>query len=167
MKRQWVKLALCSLLAVSSVSSFTLSASAANETVEVWVSTSDPSQADSGLSASARLSRKADVQFSSTTGTANYNIRLDEDVTRQQMDGFGVSMTDASAWLMNYKLDNNKRAEVMERLFGTTGIGMSILRQPIGASDFNWEAYTYNDTWNDTNLNDFSPQGIPPTSFPW
>ncbi|MBB3110048.1 glucosylceramidase [Paenibacillus phyllosphaerae] len=145
-----------SLVVGASSTPYLPKASAAGEAVEVWMSTSDPGQTDSGLSTSSRLSRKADVAFGADSGTANYSIRVDEDVTRQQMDGFGVSMTDASAWLMNYKLDASKRAEVMEKLFGPSGIGMSIMRQPIGASDFNWEAYTYDDTWNDTSLNSFS-----------
>ncbi|MGG4555435.1 glycoside hydrolase family 30 protein [Paenibacillus humicus] len=148
-------MALAGGLALSSLFAAT-QAHAAGEPVEVWISTSDPSQADSGLSTSARLTRKGDVSFGADTGSVTYSIRIDENATRQQMDGFGVSITDASAWLLNYKLDASKRAEVMERLFGQTGIGLSLLRQPIGASDFNWEAYTYADTPNDNNLNNFS-----------
>jgi glucosylceramidase len=131
--------------------------SAAGEQAEVWISTSDPnSEPVVGLSPSARLSKIADKSFSSNTGNADYTITLNESTTYQQMDGFGVSLTDSSAWLLNYKLSANNRSEVMERLFGTTGIGLSVLRQPIGSSDFAWSAYTYADTTGDTSLSQFS-----------
>lgn len=130
---------------------------AAGEAVEVWLSTSDPtSEPDVGLSPNARLTHKSDVSFNTGTGNADYTIKVEEGTRYQQMDGFGVSITDTSAWLLNFKLNASKREEVMEKLFGKTGIGMSVLRQPIGASDFNWEAYTYADTPNDTSLNQFS-----------
>ncbi|MGV2882049.1 glycoside hydrolase family 30 protein [Paenibacillus taichungensis] len=132
-------------------------AHAAGEQVEVWISTSDPnSEPAVGLRTDARLTKIASKNFSSNSGNADVTITVNENKTYQQMDGFGVSLTDASAWLMNYKLDNNKRAEVMERLFGTTGIGLSLLRQPIGSSDFAWAAYTYADTANDTSLSQFT-----------
>lgn len=132
-------------------------AHAAGEQVEVWISTSDPnSEPAVGLRTDARLTKIASKNFSSNSGNADVTITVNENQTYQQMDGFGVSLTDASAWLMNYKLDNNKRAEVMERLFGNTGIGLSLLRQPIGSSDFAWAAYTYADTANDTSLSQFT-----------
>jgi glucosylceramidase len=132
-------------------------AHAAGEQVEVWLSTSDPnSEPAVGLRTDARLTKIASKNFSTNSGNADVTITVNENKTYQQMDGFGVSLTDASAWLMNYKLDNNKRAEVMERLFGNTGIGLSLLRQPIGSSDFAWAAYTYADTPNDTSLNQFT-----------
>ncbi|CDN44004.1 MULTISPECIES: glycoside hydrolase family 30 beta sandwich domain-containing protein [Paenibacillus] len=132
-------------------------AKAAGEQVEVWISTSDPnSEPAVGLSPSARLTRIGDKNFSGSAGSADYTITVNEGTTYQQMDGFGVSLTDSSAWLLNYKLDANKRAEVMEKLFGNTGIGLSVLRQPMGSSDFTWSAYTYADTAGDTALNNFS-----------
>lgn len=36
----------------------------------------------------------------------------------------------------------------MKSLFGMDGINLSILRQPIGASDFNWESWTFDDVSN-------------------
>lgn len=131
--------------------------SAAGEQAEVWISTSDPSSEPTvGLSPSARLYRIGDKSFSNSTGNADFTITVNEGTTYQQMDGFGVSLTDSSSWLLNYKLNASKRSEVMEKLFGTTGIGLSVLRQPIGSSDFAWSAYTYADTTGDTSLSQFS-----------
>ncbi|WP_379128162.1 glycoside hydrolase family 30 beta sandwich domain-containing protein [Paenibacillus sp. sgz500958] len=130
---------------------------AAGETAEVWISTSDPnSEPAVGLSPNARLTRIGDKAFSSSSGNADYTITVSEGTTYQQMDGFGVSLTDSSSWLLNYKLNATKRAEVMEKLFGYSGIGLSVLRQPIGSSDFAWSAYTYDDTAGDTSLSQFT-----------
>ena len=85
-------------------------------------------------------------------------ITINQNIKHQKIDGFGASLTDASCWLLKYKLSPNKREEILEKLFGKDGINLSILRQPIGASDFNWEAWTYDDTSNnadDFNLNNF------------
>lgn len=131
--------------------------SAAGEQAEVWISTSDPNTEPAvGLSTSARLTRIGDKSFSTSASSADYTITVNEGVSYQQMDGFGVSLTDASTWLLNYKLNATKRAEVMEKLFGTSGIGLSVLRQPMGSSDFAWAAYTYDDTAGDTSLSQFT-----------
>lgn len=131
--------------------------SAAGETAEVWISTSDPNTEPAvGLSTGARLTRIGDKSFQPATGSSDYTITVNEGTSYQQMDGFGVSLTDSSAWLLNYKLNAAKRAEVMEKLFGNTGIGLSVLRQPMGSSDFTWSAYTYDDTAGDTSLGQFT-----------
>ncbi|MCZ8522468.1 MULTISPECIES: glycoside hydrolase family 30 beta sandwich domain-containing protein [Paenibacillus] len=142
------KLALCSaVLTVSFASSSVSSAHAAGDSVEVWLSKPDWS---------AALAKQGNAAFGGDTGSAAYTIDVNQDLTYQQMDGFGASMTDSSAWLLQNKLTAAKRAEVMEKLFGSTGIGLSLLRQTVGASDFNWEAYSYADTAGDWNLNSFS-----------
>ena len=62
------------------------------------------------------------------------------------MDGFGASLTDASAWLIYNVLDEKQRKELMYELFSPEiGIGISFLRQPMGASDFALKMYTYDD----------------------
>ncbi|GIH17152.1 discoidin domain-containing protein [Rugosimonospora africana] len=70
------------------------------------------------------------------------------DTTRQyqQITGFGASFTDSSAWLVGTKLDPKQRDAVMRDLFGSQGIGLSFLRQPMGASDFAVNgSYSYDD----------------------
>ncbi|WP_163192298.1 glycoside hydrolase family 30 beta sandwich domain-containing protein [Clostridium thermarum] len=123
---------------------------AASETVQVWLS-----NPNTGV----WLQRQADTRFAADSGINSYTITVDDSIKYQTMDGFGGSMTDASAWLMYYKLSSSKRAEVMNNLFGPNGINLSILRQPMGASDFSWEAWTYDDTTNnsdDWSLSNFS-----------
>lgn len=91
------------------------------------------------------------------------NVRsfcINPDKVYQQMDGFGASLTDASAWLISNALGEDKRNELMSKLFSyDKGIGMSFLRQPMGASDFAHKIYTYDDMpagSEDYNLEHFS-----------
>jgi len=64
----------------------------------------------------------------------------------QTIDGFGASITDSSAWLLRNKLSESQFQKIMEQLFDREkGIGLSLLRQPMGSSDFALEDYTYDD----------------------
>jgi glucosylceramidase len=85
------------------------------------------------------------MQFS-TSHLSNPTIRLDESRTYQQIDGFGASITDSSAWLLSQKLTAAQRNAVLKQLFDTKqGIGLAILRQPMGSSDFSLADYSYDD----------------------
>lgn len=73
-------------------------------------------------------------------------VTLDETQTFQEMDGFGASFTDSSAYLIHQVLEKEQRTDLMEKLFHPEkGIGLSVLRNPMGASDFAREMYSYND----------------------
>jgi glucosylceramidase len=91
------------------------------------------------------LREKPSLQFSSVQ-PSNLTIRLDESRTYQQIDGFGASITDSSAWLLSQKLTATQRNAVLKQLFDTKqGIGLAILRQPMGSSDFSLADYSYDD----------------------
>lgn len=103
----------------------------------VWVTTIDRAEL---------MHERAAVPFTSNTSTQT-TITVDPNRTYQSMDGFGASITDSSAAVL-YRLSPAKRAEAMQALFDPgRGIGVSFLRQPIGASDFTAEPehYTYDD----------------------
>jgi glucosylceramidase len=70
-------------------------------------------------------------------------ITLSTHVEFQTMDGFGAAMTESSAYLFS-NMSNSQRETVMEDLFGS-GIGISFVRIPMGASDFALSNYSYND----------------------
>lgn len=100
------------------------------------------------------LKREADLKFVPKSGnTTSYDINVNNDVKFQQMDGFGGSLTDASCWLLKYRLTPSKRNEILGKLFGSNGINLSLLRQPIGSTDFAWERWTLGDTKD--NVDDF------------
>src|SRR6267378_95314 len=91
------------------------------------------------------LREKPALQFSSSQPT-NLIIRVDESRTYQQIDGFGASLTDSSAWLLSQKLTPAQRTALLKQLFDTEqGIGLAILRQPMGSSDFSVADYSYDD----------------------
>jgi glucosylceramidase len=62
-------------------------------------------------------------------------------------------MTDSSAWLFEYAMDDKQRQAALEELFDAEkGIGLTYLRQPMGTSDFRvssamggFDDYTYDD----------------------
>ncbi|MFB6718995.1 glycoside hydrolase family 30 beta sandwich domain-containing protein [Kribbella sp. NPDC056345] len=113
---------------------------------EVWLTTADGSRL---------LARQADVAFgSATSGTT---IDVNAGTTYQTMDGFGAAFTDSSTWLTWNRQNSSQRDAMLTKLFDrTNGIGLSLMRLPIGASDFtaNSADYTFDDTCCD--LNDFS-----------
>ncbi len=91
------------------------------------------------------LREKPALQFSSTQ-PKNLTILVDESRIYQQIDGFGASLTDSSAWLLSQKLTPAQRTALLKQLFDTKqGIGLAILRQPMGSSDFSREDYSYDD----------------------
>lgn len=87
-------------------------------------------------------------------------ITVNDVVKYQQIDGFGASLTDSSAWLLWNKLSESQRKAALQMLFSREkGIGISVLRQPMGASDFALEDYSYDDMprgETDPELNHFS-----------
>jgi glucosylceramidase len=74
------------------------------------------------------------------------SIRITAANRYQTMEGFGASLTDSSAWLINTRMTPSQRSALMTSLFSpTTGAGLSFLRQPMGASDYTTANYTFND----------------------
>jgi glucosylceramidase len=91
------------------------------------------------------LQQKPALRFGAAR-SPSLTITVDDTRKYQQMDGFGASLTDSSAWLLSHKLTDQQRKEALEKLFSPTrGIGLSVLRQPMGASDFAIEDYSYDD----------------------
>lgn len=79
---------------------------------------------------------------------ANADVMITADPGRryQSIDGFGASFTDASAHLIGQMLDEEDRAYAMSKLFDPKlGIGLSMLRNPMGASDYARTIYSYDD----------------------
>ncbi|MDP5275923.1 carbohydrate-binding protein [Chengkuizengella axinellae] len=125
---------------------------AADEIVEVWITTPDQQKL---------LQKESNIQFSTNSGPAGITINVDETIEYQEIDGFGASVTGSSAYLLNQSLNPSQRNQILNDLFGNDGIGLSFLRQPIGASDFNLSSYSYNDMppgQTDPNLFNFSIQ---------
>ncbi|MEN3306873.1 MAG: glucosylceramidase [Micromonosporaceae bacterium] len=92
------------------------------------------------------LARQPGVAWQRGPAGSGPTITVDTRRRYQEITGFGASFTDSSAWLVGTKLDRDQRDAVMRDLFGSAGIGLSFLRQPMGASDFAVNGnYSYDD----------------------
>jgi glucosylceramidase len=90
----------------------------------------------------------------------NFSINVNPNVTYQEIDGFGFSLTGGSALHLN-NMSSTARSKILNDLFSENGIGVSYLRVSIGASDLDAEVFSYNDLQpgqTDVNLNQFSIQ---------
>ncbi len=110
----------------------------AGETVDVWLTTGDERN---------KLQQQDNLNFSPGTGSNSLQIQVDESTVYQQMDGFGAALTDSAAWLIHNKLNTTQRDDLMSNLFSpSSGIGISYVRLPMGASEFVTSThYTYDD----------------------
>ncbi|MGD0757635.1 MAG: glycoside hydrolase family 30 beta sandwich domain-containing protein [Candidatus Sulfotelmatobacter sp.] len=107
------------------------------------------------------LQPQPSVSFGTAGNPGALVITVDNTTHYQQMDGFGGSLTDSSAWLIWNKLSASQQTTLMQQLFSArSGIGISFLRQPMGASDFSATGnYSYDDMpsgQTDLNLANFS-----------
>ncbi|WP_164981573.1 carbohydrate-binding protein [Silvibacterium dinghuense] len=93
---------------------------------------------------SALLAPQPSLTFEPGTGT-QMAIDVDDTVRYQTLDGVGASFTDSAAYLVWNKLTAAQRTALMQDLFGTGGIHLSFLRQPMGATDLALSNYTYDD----------------------
>ncbi|MGW4646517.1 ricin-type beta-trefoil lectin domain protein [Kitasatospora sp. NPDC004289] len=118
-------------------------ASAAGETVSAWLTTTDDA---GGRHVTRGLQPQAATAFAAGSG-AGQQITVDESVRYQQFTGGGASFTDTAAWLLNSSgVPAATRDATMRKLFSPTeGIGLSMIRNPMGASDLARYGYTYDD----------------------
>lgn len=139
--RQVLLLTGCSILVTAAVSA---------QTVSVWL-TNDNQK--------TKLAQQSSVSFASSSGSAP-DVYVDETQSYQTVEGFGASFTDSAAYLLNEKVPSNKLGAVMTNLFSrASGIGISFIRNPMGASDIARYDYSYDDLSSgstDPNLADFS-----------
>jgi glucosylceramidase len=92
------------------------------------------------------LSREADIRFGDAPVGPVTTIDVDETLTYPEIVGFGASLTDASAWLIQHKLTLPQREALLQELFGREpGVAFSFVRVDMGASDFSLAHYSYDD----------------------
>ncbi|MFF3941768.1 ricin-type beta-trefoil lectin domain protein [Streptomyces phaeofaciens] len=132
-------------------------AAAAGERVDVWLTTTSDA---AGRNVTRGLAQQAAVNFGPSGGGADQTISVDESTTYQQFEGGGASLTDTTAHLLRGgAISAATRDTVMRKLFSPTeGIGLSFVRNPIGASDLSRPG---NVSLDDTccTLNDFGANG--------
>jgi glucosylceramidase len=90
------------------------------------------------------------------TSSSTVSICIDDRQTYQNVVGFGAAITDSAAYDVVYNMDGsdrdassrlngNQQQALLQSLFDNngSGIGLSVLRQPIGASDFTHDKTPY------------------------
>ena len=140
-------------LAISTFTSLPESHASASTGARVWLTTDNRK---------SLLKEQHPIPWSNGKPRKNhFTIPVNDAKRFQQVEGFGASLTDSSAWLIANKLTATQRDTLMKDLFDpTTGLGISLLRQPMGASDFSTIGnYSYDDIpagQSDPNLTHFS-----------
>lgn len=81
--------------------------------------------------------------------------RIYVDSLLQEVEGFGGTFNEIGWDAMQY-LNEEKRTEIINSLFGTEGINFSLARTPIGCSDYSLGYYSYNDVKDDYTMRNFS-----------
>ncbi|HEX6060080.1 MAG TPA: glycoside hydrolase family 30 beta sandwich domain-containing protein [Gemmatimonadaceae bacterium] len=105
--------------------------------VQVWLTTGDRTKL---------LSRERNLAFTPAELSAPATIVVNPDEVFQEMVGFGASITDASAILIQETLRGPARDALMNELFGRDGgIGLAFTRLTVGASDFSPTHYSFDD----------------------
>ncbi|MEO0469750.1 MAG: RICIN domain-containing protein [Bacteroidota bacterium] len=120
------------------------------QTVTPWLTTGNQSQL---------INQQSSVSFGNSSSNAFADINLDATQSFQSIEGLGFMLTQGSAEVIS-GLSSSQRNTLLNELFDpNTGLGISMLRISIGASDLSNSTYTYNETAGDVNMNNFSLAG--------
>jgi glucosylceramidase len=143
--------------AIATGSGYTQSAAAsgkyliAGPTVSVVLSTDDRA---------TLMAAQPAVSFTTTNAGSN-KVIVDETQIYQPIEGFGAAFTDSAAYLLNEVAPSSALPGAMSDLFtrNGSGIGLSFMRIPMGASDIARTQYSFDDQppgQTDPTLADFS-----------
>jgi len=101
------------------------------------------------------LAEEENVVFSRRK-TSGLTVSIDIENKRQSLDGIGSSLTESSAFVLA-SLPPEKRAAVLEELYGQSGANFPITRVHMGSCDFSVEGkYSYAEVAGDILLENFS-----------
>jgi glucosylceramidase len=121
-------------LALIAILSVLLSTGLNAQTAEVWLTQGG---------GSARLSQQGSLTFGANSGSAT-TITINEGTTYQSVDGYGFTLTQGSAKVIA-AMGATEQNALLNELYGANGIGMSIVRIGIGATDMSDWSYSYRD----------------------
>jgi glucosylceramidase len=94
------------------------------------------------------MAAQPDINFTTSSGDAGTNtVVVDATQQYQTIDGFGAAFTDSAAYLLNEVAQPSQLSTAMSNLFTRTGtgIGLSFMRNPMGASDIARSVYSFDD----------------------
>ncbi|HEY9139851.1 MAG TPA: carbohydrate-binding protein [Bryobacteraceae bacterium] len=116
---------------------------ASAQVVNVWLTTDDRT---------TLMAPQPPVSFTPGVSSQLPSIYISESQAEQTIEGFGASMTDSAAYLLKKVVPPAALGGVMQSIFGRSqGIGVSFLRNPMGASDITRPPdYSYDDVLTDS-----------------
>jgi glucosylceramidase len=118
----------CAVLGLAALGLAPVAAQAASTTV-IGVTLTTPSLSDA-------LTPQPGIALGAVS-SASEKLTVDDAETYQSLDGFGAAFTDTSDYLLSDSLSAATREQIMNELFSpTTGIGLSLMRVPMGSSDY-------------------------------
>ena len=82
-------------------------------------------------------------------------LDLDADINSHEYQGIGVSLTDASCYLLS-RMPKRQRARFLRDAFTEEGMNLSMVRLNCGSSDYATELYNYDDVPGDVEMEHFS-----------
>lgn len=94
------------------------------------------------------LASQPSVLYTATTaGPKDNTIFVDETQQYQTIEGFGAAFTDSAAYLLKEVAQPSQLTSIMNDLFtrSGSGIGLSFMRNPMGASDIARSVYSFDD----------------------
>ena len=89
------------------------------------------------------------------TADAETEMTIDFAKTDQKIIGFGTAISELSWDALAFLCETDRKA-VLDEMFLTDGAGFTIVRTPIGASDFSRDYYSYDDHAGDFDMKKFS-----------
>ena len=126
-----------------------------NQTTEINYHVSKTSKILLTSEAGAKVSPQPNLTFQQGKAQGK-TITVRPDMLKQNILGIGSSFTESSAFVLAH-LSKEKRAEVMENIYGESGANFSIARTHIGATDFAVDGkYSYAPVKDDVELSSFS-----------
>lgn len=117
--------------------SLLLAACSSGQQADIWITTGDQTKL---------LEKQPPAEFRGGLDPALPVVIVADSLVYQSIEGFGASMTDSAAYLIHRRVPVELQQSVMEELFDPEkGIGVSFLRNPMGASDLARFHYSYNE----------------------
>jgi glucosylceramidase len=102
-----------------------------------------------------KIARQQNLTFHQGNASGKV-IVIRPDIKKQKIVGIGTSFTESSAFVLAH-LEKDKRAEVMENIYGEKGANFSLARTHIGATDFAVNGrYSYAEQKDDAKLTSFT-----------
>ncbi len=130
-KIRWLALALSTAL-----SAMVDATQPRGDAVQVWVTTPDRSRL---------MARDADRRLGAGE-PLDLNIEVDASLRYQEYLGVGAAFTDATAQVFETRLRKQARQALLRELLGPPpGLGLNLMRVPIGATDFSSAHYSLDD----------------------